>query len=245
MNFSVCNAFVRYTYWIYNHSCRHETQRTSDQKIRHLYKKSIVWWRHEFRSVERKAGIKGRDKWLHPTGSVSCNYLFPPFIPASGTTLLNWKRFLHHWLVVFLTKGSKCGPLMYTKKCVSHYLLNFITAISMTFRGIYQIRLLPATARHGQPRTRHPFLPQRDQNPMTLTLSPTPSPWSRAHVTRERQVGHLPRKPPICYTKKKINLISSLKLIVASPNIHPPPQQYHSEIYKLQIAHGDMYGHFE
>ena len=40
------------------------------------------------RSVVPEAGTKGRDKWLHLTLSVRCNYLFLPLIPASGTALL-------------------------------------------------------------------------------------------------------------------------------------------------------------
>ena len=41
---------------------------------------------HNVRSVVPEAGIKGRDKSLHPIVSVRCNYLFLPLIPASGTT---------------------------------------------------------------------------------------------------------------------------------------------------------------
>ena len=38
-------------------------------------------------SVVPEACVKGRDKWLHPTVSVVCNYLSLPLIPASVTTL--------------------------------------------------------------------------------------------------------------------------------------------------------------
>ena len=36
------------------------------------------------------AVIKDRDKWLHPTYTVGCNYLSLPLIPASGTQVLSW-----------------------------------------------------------------------------------------------------------------------------------------------------------
>ena len=49
---------------------------------------------HMRRSVVPKPGIKGSNKWLHPTVSVGCNYLpLPlPLIPASGTALLLWRK---------------------------------------------------------------------------------------------------------------------------------------------------------
>ena len=41
--------------------------------------------------VVPEAIVKGRDKWLHLTVSVRCNYLSMPLMPASGTTLLNYE----------------------------------------------------------------------------------------------------------------------------------------------------------
>ena len=39
------------------------------------------------RSVVPEAGIKSKDKLLHPAISVDCNYFSMPFVSASGTTL--------------------------------------------------------------------------------------------------------------------------------------------------------------
>ena len=44
------------------------------------------------RSVVPEASIKGRDKYLHSTVYVGCNYLSLP--PASGTTLLIYGAFV-------------------------------------------------------------------------------------------------------------------------------------------------------
>ena len=43
-------------------------------------------WRH--RNVVAEVNIKGRDKYLHPTDTVGCNYLSLPLIPSSGIILL-------------------------------------------------------------------------------------------------------------------------------------------------------------
>ena len=40
------------------------------------------------RTLVPEAGISGRDKWLHPTVAVGCNYLSLPEIPAFGTKML-------------------------------------------------------------------------------------------------------------------------------------------------------------
>ena len=40
------------------------------------------------RSVAPEPNINGRNKWLHPTISVGCNYLFLPLISALNATLL-------------------------------------------------------------------------------------------------------------------------------------------------------------
>ena len=37
-----------------------------------------------------EAGIKGRDKKLHPTDTVGCNYLSLPLIPAAGKEVLKY-----------------------------------------------------------------------------------------------------------------------------------------------------------
>ena len=53
----------------------------------------VVYLRSHLRSVVPEVGIKGRDKSLHPTVSVGCNYLPLPIICAYGTTLLiYWVR---------------------------------------------------------------------------------------------------------------------------------------------------------
>ena len=46
------------------------------------FRKDILY----LRNVVPEAGIKGKDKWLHPTVSVGCNYLSLLLICASGTT---------------------------------------------------------------------------------------------------------------------------------------------------------------
>ena len=48
------------------------------------------------RGAAPKTGIKGRDKWLHPTVSVGCNYLSMLLMPASGAALLNFKLLRTH-----------------------------------------------------------------------------------------------------------------------------------------------------
>ena len=47
----------------------------------------------DMRSDVPEAGIKGRDKSLHPSLSVRCNYMSLPLIPVSGTTYLMLKTY--------------------------------------------------------------------------------------------------------------------------------------------------------
>ena len=52
---------------------------------------------YDLRGILPEAGIKGRDKKLHPTVSVGCNYLSLPLIPASVTTvLISFAHSPHH-----------------------------------------------------------------------------------------------------------------------------------------------------
>ena len=47
-----------------------------------------------------ETGIKGRDKWSHPTVSVECNYLSLPLIPVSGTVNVTWLATNHRALLI-------------------------------------------------------------------------------------------------------------------------------------------------
>ena len=52
-----------------------------------------------FRLMASSWGIKGRDKYLHPTDTVGCNYLSMPLRPAFDTTLLI------HWRLIWYVMG--------------------------------------------------------------------------------------------------------------------------------------------
>ena len=61
------------------------------------------------RTCVPEVGIKGRDRWLHPTVSLGCNYLSLPLIPASGTQIFIWDR--HNvidqlWVLVYVRTAT-------------------------------------------------------------------------------------------------------------------------------------------
>ena len=85
-------------------------------KVHYITKDCILWVqckKQYTRNVVPEEGIKCRDKQLHPTASVGCNYLSMPLIHASGTTLptymsvyrpcihhddvIKWKHFPRYW----------------------------------------------------------------------------------------------------------------------------------------------------
>ena len=61
----------------------------------------FVWLTEYIRSVVPEAGIKGRNKQLHPTDTMGCNYLSLPLISASDTTFLipsyKYKAYCNLW----------------------------------------------------------------------------------------------------------------------------------------------------
>ena len=57
---------------------------------------SVHIYTTDMRGAVPEAGIKGWDKYLHPTYIVGCNYLSLPLVSASGTTLLIYHIFYEH-----------------------------------------------------------------------------------------------------------------------------------------------------
>ena len=74
----------------------------------------------------REAGVKDRDKWLHPIVFVACNYLFLPLIPAFGAKIHNSSYPISHDISHSATNlwifydWIICQGLRIEVLCVSH-----------------------------------------------------------------------------------------------------------------------------
>ena len=78
-------------------------------------------WVTYIRSVVPEAGLKCKDKQLHPTVSVGCNQLSLPLLPASGTQILIYwigvsdaESLSNFWSQ---TKPQLKACCLYTRKC--------------------------------------------------------------------------------------------------------------------------------
>ena len=83
-----------------------------------------------------EAGIKGRDKLLHPTISVWCNYLSLSLTPASGTTLLI--------CVMYSSSGHPNGSLTnILSRCLgtraNYWYILYCRSIVQTINGKYTL----------------------------------------------------------------------------------------------------------
>ena len=66
--------------------CRQVRARTSEKKHDQSAWSQVACYTVHMRSAVAEVGVNGRDKWLHHTVYVRCNYLFLPIIRTSDET---------------------------------------------------------------------------------------------------------------------------------------------------------------